>query len=156
LKWIAAAFLGIFLGIQLVPVERGNPPVEAETPAPEHVRSILQRSCYDCHSNETRWPWYAYVAPISWQVAQDVSEAREKLNFSTWNAYSAKKRATRFKNISKEIKKEKMPLGNYLWLHPDARLAPDEAAALEDWAASSIAAPAAEAPAPAAEPDSQR
>jgi len=74
-----------FLGVQLVPVDRTNPPVESAVAAPAEVRSILRRSCFNCHSYETEWPWYGYVAPLSWLVAHHVHEAREEMNFSTWN-----------------------------------------------------------------------
>ncbi len=67
---------------QLVPLDRTNPPVDGEAPASGEVREVLRRSCYDCHSHETRWPWYAHVAPVSWWVVHDVHEAREHLNFS--------------------------------------------------------------------------
>ncbi|HMQ55423.1 MAG TPA: heme-binding domain-containing protein, partial [Anaerolineae bacterium] len=87
-KKIIAAGVGLllvgFIAIQLVPVDRTNPPVVAE-PAWDSptTRAYAERASFDCHSNETKWPWYAYVAPISWQVA-DVHESREKFNISEW------------------------------------------------------------------------
>jgi len=78
----------IFLLFQFVPVDRSNPPVVADLQAPVDVKSVLQRSCYDCHSNEVKWPWYSYVAPVSWLVAHDVKEGREELNFSEWDRYA--------------------------------------------------------------------
>lgn len=139
LKRSALLFLLAGLGAQLVPVERANPPIETEIPAPEPVRAALRRACYDCHSNETRWPWYAYVAPISWRVAGDVSDARKKLNFSTWNIYGARRRANRFKDIAKELHNGEMPLPGYLLLHPESHLSPSDATMLEEWATSSKA-----------------
>jgi hypothetical protein len=121
---------------QLVPVSRSNPPVETEISAPDEVRALLRRACYDCHSNETRWPWYAYVAPASWLVASDVSDAREKMNFSTWNRYSEKKRGRRFGHISDELEEQGMPPWQYLLLHPEARLAAAEQDVLDKWAKS--------------------
>jgi len=84
---IAAALVLGFLAIQLVPVERTNPPVIAEPnwDTPE-TRVLAQRACFDCHSNETVWPWYSYVAPVSWLVARDTNEGREVLNFSEWGS----------------------------------------------------------------------
>lgn len=79
LRWIAA---GAFVLAQLVPVPRDNPPVTGKLPAPPEVQAFLDRSCMDCHSNETRWPWYAYVASGSWLLAYDVAEGREQLNLS--------------------------------------------------------------------------
>ena len=79
-RWMLLGILVVLLAIQLVPVQRSNPPVEAEVPAPENVRTILRRACYDCHSNETVWPWYSRIAPVSFLVASDVHEARAKMN----------------------------------------------------------------------------
>ena len=75
-KYAVLALAAVFVAIQLVPVHRDNPPVASDLDAPADVKSILRRACYDCHSNETRWPWYAYVAPVSWLVAHDVEEGR--------------------------------------------------------------------------------
>ena len=119
---------------QLVPVEWSNPPVEAEVPAPPAVREILERSCYDCHSHATRWPWYAWVAPASWLVVHDAHHAREHLNFSAWNRYDAKKRREKLDELWKEVEKGEMPLWYYLPLHPQARLSEADKAALRDWA----------------------
>ena len=80
---------------QLVPVERTNPPVEAEIVAEPEVHALLRRACYDCHSHETVWPWYAWVAPVSWLVAHDVDHAREELDFSRFESYDAKRAAGR-------------------------------------------------------------
>src|SRR5688572_8675105 len=89
---VAAAAAGLLVALQLVPVERSNPPVAFDLPSPPQVKTVLERSCYDCHSHETNWPWYAYVAPASWKLAYDVGEARAELNFSTWKAYRPDKR----------------------------------------------------------------
>ena len=78
----------VLFAIQLVPVPRENPPVTAEIQAPDQVRSLLESSCYDCHSNQTVWPWYSHVAPVSWLVYRDVRKARDELNFSLWGEYT--------------------------------------------------------------------
>jgi hypothetical protein len=132
-KTVGIGLLVFGIAIQLVPVPRDNPPVESEVPASEAVRSILRSSCYDCHSNESRWPWYAYVAPVSWLVAYDVHEAREHMNFSTWERYDAKKQAKHLKEAWEEVEEGEMPLFFYLWLHPDAKLSDSDRAALHDW-----------------------
>ena len=126
-----------FLGLQLVPIERHNPPVEAEVPASEEVRSILRRACYDCHSNETQWPWYSRVAPVSWLVTHDVAEGREKLNFSTWNRLSTKKQVEALHESWEEVEEGEMPPWFYLPPHPDAHLSTRDRAALRDWSHSS-------------------
>jgi hypothetical protein len=132
-KTVGIGLVVFGLAIQLVPVPRDNPPVESEVPATEAVRSILRSSCYDCHSNESRWPWYAYVAPVSWLVAYDVHEAREHMNFSTWERYDTKKQAKHLEEAWEEVEEGEMPLFFYLWLHPDAKLSDSDRTALHDW-----------------------
>lgn len=118
---------------QLVPVSRQNPPVQQEVPAPPQVREVLRRSCYDCHSNETRWPWYSRVAPVSWLVAYDVRHARGHANFSTWDKYDEKKRADILDDIWEEVRDHEMPLFYYLPLHPKARLSDADRELLHQW-----------------------
>ena len=89
--WVGGALAVVLAGIQLVPVERTNPPVESEVAAPPAARAVLRRACYDCHSHETRGPWYAQVAPISWLVANDVQEGRRELNCSQWQRRDARR-----------------------------------------------------------------
>ncbi len=92
---LLAGLLAVFVAIQLVPVQRTNPPfdpaiaLERSVALPSNVRAILDRSCKDCHSNETRWPGYGYVAPASWLLVRDVNEGREHLNFSEWGLQDA-------------------------------------------------------------------
>jgi mono/diheme cytochrome c family protein len=130
--WIAVAV--VVLAAQLVPVDRSNPPVEAEIALPDAVRGIVHKACYDCHSHETRWPWYAYVAPVSWLVHHDVEHAREHLNFSRWGAYDAKEQGELFEEIAEEVEKREMPLQIYVSLHSEARLTSAERRTLIDWA----------------------
>jgi hypothetical protein len=130
-KIIFLAFLVLFLAIQFVPVERTNPPVVSDFRGPEEVKKILVRSCYDCHSNETNWPWYSKVAPVSWLVAHDVEEAREELNFSDWDQFRSKRRLIR--KIYKETEEGEMPLPIYLPLHPSVKLSDEDLAVLKEW-----------------------
>jgi hypothetical protein len=122
---------------QLVPVSRENPPVEEELAAPPALRAVLERSCYDCHSNETRWPWYSRVAPVSWLVAHDVNHAREHLNFSTWNAYDEKERRENLEEALEEVEEGNMPLPPYLWLHSAAALSEGDVALLREFVTAS-------------------
>lgn len=133
IRRILIALLVVFLGIQLVPVARTNPPATATIDVPPAVRSILERSCFDCHSNETRWPWYSRVAPVSWLVANDVREGRGKMNFSTWDQYNGRRAAHKIREIREELEEGAMPLPNYLRMHPEARLSEAEVATLEKW-----------------------
>jgi cbb3-type cytochrome oxidase cytochrome c subunit len=133
---VLLALVAILAAIQLVPVSRTNPAVEEEVRAPEDARVVIERSCYDCHSNETRWPWYARVAPGSWLVAWDVGEAREHMNFSTWNRYDEEERRDHLEEIQEVVDEGEMPLWYYLPLHPEARLGDADKAALRAWTSS--------------------
>ncbi len=132
-RWVLAVLAAVFVLIQFVPVDRTNPPVESEIPAPEAVRAVLRRACYDCHSNETTWPWYSRIAPASWLVAWDVHEGRRALNFSTWNRLDEKERREAIHEIREEIVEGEMPPLAYLLLHRDAGLTGRDKAALEAW-----------------------
>jgi len=129
------AFAVVFAGIQLVPADRANPPVQADVAAPPEVAAVLRRACYDCHSHETRWPWYARVAPVSWWLAHDVEEGRDHLNFSTWDESTPRERLELRRAAWEEVREEHMPPWFYLPLHPGARLSEGDRAVLRDWAA---------------------
>jgi hypothetical protein len=130
----AAAAIAVAALIQLVPVRRDNPPVRSEVDAPREVKAILERSCYDCHSHRTRWPWYSHVAPVSWLVAYDVREGRDEVNFSDWPAFDLEKQDDLLKHIAKQVDRRKMPLPIYLAMHPTARLSEEERRIVVDWA----------------------
>jgi len=138
IRWIGAA-IAVVLALQFYPMPRTNPPIETEVTAPDAVREILQRSCYDCHSNETKWPWYAHVAPVKYFVVHHVEEGRRHMNFSTWNAFGAKKRAKRLREIPEQIDEAEMPLPSYLLLHPEAKLSEQDKELLRIWSEGSLA-----------------
>lgn len=131
-----AVSLIVFAAIQFVPVDRTNPPIETEIFAPAEVRSILRRACYDCHSNETRWPWYSRVAPVSWLVASDVHEARATMNFSAWNRLEPSRQIKKQRKCWKEVEQGEMPLWSYGPLHPSSALTDDERLVLKNWSQS--------------------
>ncbi len=130
----AAATIVVAVAIQFIPVDRSNPPVDFAIDPPADVQAILERSCYDCHSNRTRWPWYSHVAPVSWLVARDVHEARGDLNFSEWPAFDFEAQDHAMVEIGKQIRGRKMPLPIYLIMHPDARLSEADRQRLLEWA----------------------
>lgn len=132
IKYSSIAIGVVFLGLRFVPVNRANPAVVSDLDAPIEVKNILRQSCYDCHSNEVNWPWYSYVAPVSWLVAYDVNEGREELNFSEWNRYSRDLDVR--KEIVEEIAEGEMPLPIYLITHPTASVSKEELVALKQWA----------------------
>ena len=119
---IAAAAIG--LGIQLIPVSHDNQPVVKELvwDSPR-TRAFAQRACFDCHSNQVRWPWYSHVAPVSWMITKDVRDAREMLNFSAITPDDE------FEPVAKRINKGVMPPRKYLAFHAEAGLTEAEKAA---------------------------
>ncbi len=121
------------VAVQLVPIERTNPLGTGDPEAPRNVQWILRRACYDCHSGETRWPIWAYVAPSSWLVVRDVDRARDILNFSEWAEYDATRRIVLRTMIGPVTDSHRMPLWYYLTLHPDSRLSDADLAALDAW-----------------------
>lgn len=130
----AAAAIVAAVAVQFVPVNRDNPPVRFEVEAPAEVRALLERACYDCHSNRTRWPWYSRVAPVSWLVAWDVHRGRKEVNFSEWPAFDFEEQEDLLTGIAKQVDRRKMPLPIYLRAHREARLTDDERRRLVDWA----------------------
>lgn len=120
--------------IQFVQPDRTNPEVTADFDGPEPVKAILQAKCYDCHSNETIWPWYSYVAPVSWWVADHVIEGREELNYSDWGNFSKKRRTKKTEETYDEIADGYMPLKSYLLTHRDTKVTEEELAIIEAWA----------------------
>ena len=131
---IAALILGVvFVAIQFVPVQRTNRLGAGDPDAPRDVTWVLRRACYDCHSTETRWPIWAYVAPMSWRVVADVDRARERLNFSDWTAYDRDRRVGLRALSGPLTATHRMPLWYYITLHPDARLSEADVALLQAW-----------------------
>lgn len=125
-------FLAI-IGIQFIPVERTNPPVTGDIIAKPEVKSIFENSCYDCHSNKTKWPWYSYVAPVSWLVADDVKDGRRRLNFSEWEKLTDKKKAKLKEEIWDEISEDGMPIPKYLYMHPNAAININQKNIIKKW-----------------------
>ncbi len=132
-KVIIIIVIGILLLIQLFPGNRTNPPATGEIQTSAEINKILQKSCYDCHSHQTRWPWYSRIAPSSWLVIHDVDEGREHLNFSTWNNYTSREKIKIYEEIREVLEEEEMPLKPYLWLHPEAGLSEVDKQILYQW-----------------------
>ena len=131
-KIVISIVIILIVGIQFIPAGRSNQGVISDFDGPEEVEAILRRSCYDCHSNESKWPWYSRVAPVSWFVAGHVKEGREHLNFSDWapirdNMYIREE-------IYEETAEGKMPLKSYLLMHSGAKVTKAELETLKTWA----------------------
>jgi len=128
LKIIGIGLLALFALIQLIPAERTNPPITREIRWNSgQARGLARDACYDCHSNETDWPWYAYVAPVSWWITDHVKDARRHLNFSEWD-----KPNEDADEIISQVATGEMPFPDYLRLHPEARLSDEETQELID------------------------
>ena len=134
IKTFVVLFLIAFLGIQFLEVDQTNPPVEADIEAPSNIKAIFKKSCYDCHSNETKWPWYSKVAPVSWMISDHVNKGRKQLNFSMWEKYYTADQRRLKEEILEEILNENMPLKNYTFLHPNSILTIDKKNLIKDWA----------------------
>lgn len=102
---------------------------------PKEVEAILRASCYDCHSNNTEYPWYNRVQPVNWYLADHVDEGKSELNFSEFGEYSQKRKDHKLEELIKEVKNDKMPLDEYTWLHQEAKLTDDDKKVLMDWVA---------------------
>lgn len=129
----------LFVGIQFFQPTRTNPgvdesrAVQAQTQVPAAVSAILSRACEDCHSHKTRWPWYSYVAPMSWIVADDVALGRQGMNFSEWANYEREEAGDLLEGLCEQVEEGEMPLLSYRLLHPAARLSSGDVSAICEW-----------------------
>ena len=140
LKWITVVLIVVFLGIQFVRPARTNPPVDesqtifARTQMTQQVvAAIFERSCRDCHSNKTVWPWYTNVAPISWWLSNHVNEGRQNLNLSEWGKLDRDRQDRKLRQICDEVSDGVMPLSSYVPMHPQAKLSAEDKKILCDW-----------------------
>ena len=142
--WLKRAIPGFFVLLaasQLIRPATVNPPMDArqeidkQLPLDPVTQSIFRRACDDCHSNRTVWPWYSYVAPVSWLVTSDVKGGRRHMNFSQWAAYSPDKSAKLLDQICKEVHGGDMPPWQYLPMHRAAWLTQTDRQAICAWTA---------------------
>lgn len=138
-KWILLALAAVLAGIQAFPINRELPRSQAseefhvtENP-PDEIMKIMKHACYDCHSNNTRYPWYARIQPVGWWIQNHVLEGRRELNFSEFGRWRAEDQADILRHCAKLVEKGSMPLGSYLRMHPEARLDITQKALLLDW-----------------------
>ncbi len=130
--------IAVLVLIQLYPINRDNPQSDpmSEIVLQPDTKTIAEKACYDCHSNKTNWPWYSYVAPVSWVVAKHVKDGRDEVNFSIWNEYSEKRKSKKLEELVEEMEEGKMPLSPYTITHPEAKLSEEEINKLVMWAKS--------------------
>lgn len=139
IKIIVIAIAAIFLILQIFQIDKTNPQVnaaetlESAVSVPPDISIILGRSCNDCHSHKTVYPWYTYVQPVGWWIQDHFNEGREELNFSKFNTYDAKRKAKKLEEMCEEVREGKMPLPSYTYGHPEAVLTESEKTALCEW-----------------------
>lgn len=136
----AMALLAASIPVACPAVAGGAPAPSAALQAPAPVQALLERACYDCHSDRTHWPWYSAVAPLSWLIERDVRVGRQELNFSRWGSYYPITRRRKLEWIGRVMRRARMPPKTYLFMHPRARLSPDERAQIERWVSAALAA----------------
>lgn len=142
--WFILLAVLSLLAVRLASPGHDNPPESAPIVAPADVASVFERSCYDCHSHRTEWPWYSHVPLVSWFVGNHVKEGREHLNFSTWGEMSEGNRLHAVMEIVEEVEKGEMPLSGYVKLHTDAALSEPDIALIRGWAGAEGVAPGVE------------
>jgi len=125
-------------GREKAPLSPGND-ITQVLPIPDETEMILRDACYDCHSDEVRYPWYAKVAPLSWWIQHHVNEGREHLNFSRFGELGMSKRDHKLEESIEMVKKEEMPLSSYTIMHPEAKLSMAQRVALTDFFSSGMA-----------------
>lgn len=141
-RWLLLIGVVLFAIAQFIRPAKTNPAINQSLAIESHlqvdpkVAAIFDRSCADCHSNKTIWPWYSNVAPVSWFVIDHVNHGRSHLNFSEWGSYSKEEQADLLRDICGEVKRGTMPLSSYTPLHPGSEVSGDDLAAICGWAGS--------------------
>jgi cytochrome c553 len=139
LKWSAFALLMLLLVLQFFQINKTNPEIKPgedflvinKTEA--STAKLLKDACYDCHSHETKYPWYTNVVPLSWWIKKHIVKGREELNFSTWETYTAKKADHKLEESIEMLEEKKMPLKSYVIAHSEAKLSADQIKQLSDY-----------------------
>lgn len=132
-KIIAIVLLVAFVGIQFIPTTRNQSDTVPETDfmlvnkVPENIQNKLQVSCYDCHSNNTQYPWYNKIQPVAWFLEDHIKEGKAELNFNEWDSLSSRRKASKLRSIIKQIENGEMPLDSYTLIHKEAPFSEAEA-----------------------------
>ncbi|SDW14451.1 Haem-binding domain-containing protein [Hydrobacter penzbergensis] len=138
-KKILLAILIVLIVIQFIQPTRNTSGQVLQTDivnmynVPQSIQAVFENACYDCHSNNTRYPWYANVQPMGWLLARHVKEGKDELNFSEFGSYSSRRQANKLRAIENSVKDGTMPLSSYLLLHKDARLTETYKAEIISW-----------------------
>lgn len=136
MKKVLIVLVVAFIIIQFFRIDKTNPPLnegmdflKIKNP-PENIAKIIKTSCYDCHSNDTKYPWYSNVQPVAWMLQNHIQDGRKHLNFSTFATYDPKKQAHKMEEAAEMVEKGEMPMESYLIMHSDAKLNPQQKAEL--------------------------
>ena len=140
IKKVILTLLILFVAIQFIQPARNNnngqvlaTDITKTIPVPDRILGILKNSCYDCHSNDTRYPWYSYIQPGAWWMAHHIKEGKQNLNFSEFGSYSSRKQQNKLRAIGKSIDDGSMPIKPYLIIHSDAKLTREQKVLIQDW-----------------------
>lgn len=139
IRIVLLVVLGVFVVMQFFRIDKSHPEIAArhdfikQTKPPKDIEKILRSACYDCHSYETEYPWYAEVAPVSWWLDDHIKEGREHLNFSEWGKFKKKLKNHKLHECAEETEEQKMPLSSYTLTHGDAKLSTDQRKKLAEW-----------------------
>ena len=139
LKKILLVLLLVFIAMQFIRPARnigqvGQADIANRLMVPGSVEGILKTSCYDCHSNNTRYPWYANIQPMGWMLANHIKDGKDDLNFNEFGTYTKRRQLSKLKAIGSSVKEGTMPLPSYTLLHQDAILSKEEKTLVTDWA----------------------
>ena len=140
IKKILTGILIVFIVIQFIQPARNKSgqvlatDISKMVSLPQDVQTMLKISCYDCHSNNTNYPWYTNIQPVGWMMARHIKEGKEELNFSEFGSYASRRQLSKLKAIGNSIMDDDMPLASYTFIHKNARLTKEEKARIIDWA----------------------
>ena len=143
-KIILLVLLIVFVGIQFVPTKRNQSAEIQDTDfmlvnsVPQNINNTIQTSCYDCHSNNTSYPWYNKIQPVAWLLETHIVEGKTELNFSEWDNYSKRRKKSKLKSIISQIEDNKMPLSSYTLIHKNANLSDNQKKEIIDWISKTI------------------
>ena len=136
-KKIMLGGLGVFVLLQLIRPQKNESTLSFDNTkiqgVPDNVQAILKNACYDCHSNNTNYPWYSSIQPVAFMLNRHIFDGKEQLNFDEFLTYSFKKQFNKIKSIGQQIKDDEMPLKSYRWIHTKARLTDNEKTLLVEW-----------------------
>lgn len=138
-KTILLILVGLLVVAQFIPIDRSVPAAEpgadflTAVDAPPAMATLIQNACYDCHSYQSEYPWYAKVAPVSFWIQGHIKGARQQLNFSDWTSYPAEKAAHKLEECFEEVQERHMPMKSFTLLHPEAKLSDEQVSALAQW-----------------------